>query len=585
MKLFGDKRFAFAALIGMLPFILAGCGGGDPIQSYPVSADVGTTRQNTIAFPALSSATRLDQVAQLMQEGFGAWSPGPGIDDGKRTDLMPDGYDGSAVTKKTKLLNFFAMTDVHITDKESPSQPIYLQSLHPRVISAYSPVMLYSTHVLDAAIQTVNALHKTNPIDFGISLGDVANNTQYNELRQYIDVIDGKVIYPSSGAHVGQNTIDYQKPFKAAGLDKSIPWYQAIGNHDHFWVGTNPIDAYLKQSYISDTVIALGDVLSDPQSIEKRDYYMGVLDGSTPYGDIKYAGPVGNFPTPPKVVADPDRRSLTRSDWMKEFLNTSTSPSGHGFKQANVDEDFANYSFLPKSNLPIKVIVIDNTQNENDANVNGYGHGSLDKKRYDWLVQELEAGQANGQLMIIAAHIPLGVEPTNDVMYPAPHNTIPKSFIGWSNSVSYVTEAQLVAKLQSYPNLLMWISGHRHLNVVKAFKSPDPVNYPERGFWQVETSSLREFPQQFRTFEISLNSDYTVSIVTTNVDPAVIEGTPAAISRKYAVMSQQKALNNITQATSPVPDVSIRQMPTGSYNAELVKKLSPEMVNRLKALY
>ena len=80
----------------------------------------------------------------------------------------------------------------------------------------------------------------------------------------------------------------------------------------------------------------------------------------------------------------------------------------------------------------------------------------------------------------------------------------------------------------------MWIAGHRHLNTVKAFVSPDPTN-PEKGFWQVETSSLRDFPQQFRTFEIYLNSDYTISIMTINVDPAVKAGTPAATSRKYAI--------------------------------------------------
>ena len=77
----------------------------------------------------------------------------------------------------------------------------------------------------------------------------------------------------------------------------------------------------------------------------------------------------------------------------------------------------------------------------------------------------------------------------------------------------------------------MWIAGHRHMNVVKAFPSADESR-PEQGFWQVETASLRDFPQQFRTFEIYLNGDYTVSIETLNVDVAVAEGTPAAQSRK-----------------------------------------------------
>ena len=99
----------------------------------------------------------------------------------------------------------------------------------------------------------------------------------------------------------------------------------------------------------------------------------------------------------------------------------------------------------------------------------------------------------------------------------------------------------------------MWVAGHRHLNTVKAFVSLDPTK-PEKGFWQVETSSLRDFPQQFRTFDIYLNSDYTISIKTINVDPAVKTGTPAATSRKYAIAAQQivqgnSRLNNPNPAT------------------------------------
>jgi hypothetical protein len=131
---------------------------------------------------------------------------------------------------------------------------------------------------------------------------------------------------------------------------------------------------------------------------------------------------------------------------------------------------------------------------------------------------------------------------------------------------------------------------------------------------------LRDFPQQFRTFEIYLNSDYTVSIVTVNVDPAVAEGTPAATSRKYAIAVQQivqndlhrNCLNNLTAGGAgklPVPsmdstrsqndapntndptikyvDLSNAAIPVpyhGSYNAELFKQLSPQMISVLKKI-
>ena len=122
--------------------------------------------------------------------------------------------------------------------------------------------MLYTTHTLDAAIQTVNALHKQKPFDCGIFLGDACNNSQYNEVRWYIDVIDGKVITPSSGAHAGARTIDYQKPYKAAGLDKTIPWYQTKGSHDNFWFGGNYVNNYLLENYVGDDILRLGDIFS-----------------------------------------------------------------------------------------------------------------------------------------------------------------------------------------------------------------------------------------------------------------------------------------------------------------------------------
>ena len=528
--------------------------------------------------PKPSAAIPLEEVSKYKPYGYGHWHYGPGLDLVKRLDIMPAPYNGASVTKKEKLLSFFTFTDIHITDKESPNQMIYLQRLHPRLSvggSLYSGVMLYTTQVLDAAVQTINALHKKDPFDFGISLGDVCNSTQYNELRWYIDVLDGKVITPSSGAHLGAGTIDYQKPYKAAGLDKTIPWYQTLGNHDHFWLGSFPVDdgprKDLRQSYITGEVFAAGDPLANPANITRSDYYMGVLDGSTPYGDIKYAGPVADFKSPPKVVADPGRRSLLKTEWMKEFMTTTSNPAGHGFNPTDADKGFACYSFMPKPAFPLKVIVLDDTQREDDGSPDIHGHGFLDPARWDWLKKELAAGDAAGQLMIIAAHGPIGVEVT-----------APDSEMGWwLDPKNAVTLPDLIAELQNHPNLILWISGHRHLNTVKAFLSPDPVNAPEKGFWQVETSSLRDFPQQFRTFEIYLNSDSTLSIVTTDVNPAVKDGTPAATSRVYAIAEEQ-IIGAKAHDANPTNDPTIKPMPTGSYNAELFKQLTPEMQKKLQ---
>jgi len=581
----------------------SGAGTQSQGQSYPIDSNVQTTLQKTIVPGTIAPGSTIPSsaVSQYDKYGYGKWTPGQGLPLDPRIDTMPAGYSGASVTNKAKLLNFFAFTDIHITDKESPAQLIYLQQLYYPVLlpapydamghtpwfwetSIYSPVMLYTTQVLDAAVQTINALHKQNPFDFGISLGDASNQTQYNEIRWYIDVLDGKAITPSSGTHLGAKTIDYQKPFQAAGLDKSIPWYQTLGNHDHFWIGSLPVNIFLRQSFISDTVMAAGDVLLDPTTINNPLYYMGVLDGSTPNGDIKDAGPVVTFNNPPKVAPDPNRRSLLRTEWIKEFFNTTSNPVGHGLNlvDPNQEKGFACYSFVPKSNVPLKVIVLDDTQSETDGDTSIHGHGFLDQARWDWLKKELADGDAAGQLMIIAAHIPIGVQPNGTFTE------------WWTDPQNAVNINGLIAELHNHPNLLMWIAGHRHLNTVKAFLTDDATK-PERGFWQVETSSLRDFPQQFRTFEIYLNSDYTISINATDVDPAVKDGTPAATSRKYAVAAQQIAGNNLSPnnpASDPTsvgyptsPDPTIKPMLNGSYDAKLFKQLSPDMKAKLQTLF
>ncbi|MGO8691995.1 MAG: TIGR03768 family metallophosphoesterase [Thermoguttaceae bacterium] len=575
------------AKTGRLGFRITTDGGGllgtTQATQWPIAKNVLTTAQQQILPIALSADTPKVNPAQVPlyeKYGYSAWQAGPGTsysrDPGrrepydKRSELAP-GHAGAA--HAARLLTFFAISDIHITDKESPAQPIYpgwSAAFGPtsRRLDAgsYSPIILSTTQVLDAAVQTINTLHEKSPFDFGISLGDDINNTQYNELRWFIDVLDGKVITPSSGAHAGAGTIDYQKPYKAAGLDKTIPWFQVIGNHDQCWSGIGYENAKLRQAHVGSTILNINpNILTDRNFINETGAYMGVVDGSTPYGTVIGAGPEKNFPVPPTVVADPNRRSLVSSDstsrnWMREFFTTTSNPVGHGFTQANLDNDFACYSFEPKADLPIKVIVLDDTNKRNDALGSPlyYGTGGLDQARLDWLKNELQKGQDEGKLMIIAAHIP--IKPQAGLTDSTPIHIF----------YNKPAEDELLATLHSYPNLILWIAGHRHVNTVTAqpYNASDLNDHPERSFWEVETASLRDFPQQLRTFEIRRNRDNTISILTTDVDPAVTVGSPAAKSRGYAI-----GVARIFAATPAV----LADTTSHAYNAELVKQLSPEM--------
>jgi hypothetical protein len=113
-----------------------------------------------------------------------------------------------------------------------------------------------------------------------------------------------------------------------------------------------------------------------------------------------------------------------------------------------------------------------------------------------------------------------------------------------------------------------------HRNNIKAEPSPY-TDRPEYGFWQVENPSLRDFPQEFRTYEILRNTDNSISIRVTDIDPEAPTNSQAAISRGYAVGASRIFASPSTNLTD-----------TASYtrNAELVKLLTPPMQVRIAGL-
>jgi metallophosphoesterase (TIGR03768 family) len=675
-------QYSTALLAGViLPIPLVGCASKDThwanfdLPRYEIDTVVHTTEEQMVAFnmnlsdvppkkwdkpPTAPDGKHkglaikdLHRVSEYEKRGYGIWSYGSGLPLVPRVEIMRKGYLPSDAEKRIPLLNFFAMTDIHLTDKEAPNQFIHNQQEDSSCTntSIYSPVMVYTPHVFDAALQTANALHEKKNYDFGISLGDVSNTAMYKELRWYIDILDGEKIRPSSGAHLGEDTIDYQKPFQAAGLNKEIPFYQVLGNHDHFLIGSFPIfedysNLGLEDSFTDNKIWTVTDFLkADPTTFPalfntdtlkkgngKDRYFGGVIDGTTPNGDIIHAeGPIKKGAKTPKVMPDADRRPLKRTEWMEEFFTTSSQPEGHGFDRVKYSfglrdkrpTGFACYSFQPESKsnpdvkVPVKIIVLDNTQREDDGSHDIHGHGFLDPLRWKWLKKELKEGQKKNQLMVIAAHIPICVAGIGTELEWWAGGKTEKNPFGdpTTKTQNGCSISELVEVLRDTPNLLMWIAGHRHFNTVKAIKSDD-VNKPERGFWQVETASLRDFPQQFRNFEIFFNDDDTISIDAVNVNPAVKKGTPAEMSRRYAIATQQIVQTSLLPnfeniagiGSADIPsmdpsrpqdgkkdpyiedpiDLSLAEKPVqyhASYNARLSNTLTKEMIGVLSKKY
>lgn len=237
-----------------------------------------------------------------------------------------------------------------------------------------------------------------------------------------------------------------------------MPWYQTIGNHDEFYTGVFTVDENACRILRGDTVANMRLDLLTTGDPSLTGYYMGVFNGSDPNGAIIGMGNASLLTSAPKVIEDEDRRLLgengVRVGFMQEFLNSSSLPYGHGYTEEMITDDFACYSFDPVEG--VRIIMQDDTT-ENGSTLEDiwvHGHGSLDEERFAWLKAELQKGQDEGVLMMIAAHIPIL---TTKVGSPS----------GWSLN-SEIPEGVLITEQQKYPNLLMWIAGHNHRNTIAA---------------------------------------------------------------------------------------------------------------------
>ena len=128
----------------------------------------------------------------------------------------------------------------------------------------------------------------------------------------------------------------------------------------------------------------------------------------------------------------------------------------------------------------------------------GSAMGRLSASQLQWLSEELASHPKD--LSIVVSHHP----------------------------VQFIRESkeEFVRLLYAHPQVIALLCGHEHTHRITAFLQPGD---PARGFWQIQTASLMDFPQQPRILEIIDNEDGTGAIQTYvfNQRPeATLEKTP-----------------------------------------------------------
>jgi metallophosphoesterase (TIGR03767 family) len=215
------------------------------------------------------------------------------------------------------------------------------------------------------------------------------------------------------------------------------------------------------------------------------------------------------------VTPDPDRRLLSRAEVVEEHFASTGLPRGHGFTEANRTDGTAYYAY--DQGKHVRFVVLDT------VNQTGYSDGNVDADQMTWLAQQLAKARKAGRYVIIGSHH------TSTSMFDP------------------TVGDQVVSMLLANPCVIAWVNGHSHRNKV----TPHVREGGSGGFWEINTASHIDWPQQSRVIELADNRDGTLSIFTTIIDHAAPLGEPGTDSvLALASLSRELAANDWQEQTT-----------------------------------
>ncbi|MGH3151535.1 MAG: TIGR03767 family metallophosphoesterase, partial [Streptosporangiaceae bacterium] len=501
----------------------------------------------TVRPPLLTTDRRLDRGA-LLRHGqsapYLAVEAGPGEPHLVRDDLGAAGPSGpsgpSAAEPGRALACLVHITDLQLADVQSPARFEFLNArfADPRyaeIIPVQRPQEALTVHAVDATLRTLGGVRGPAtglPLQLAVTTGDAIDNAQWNELQVFLALFDGGVVSPDSGGpgYEGVQSLDWPgdifwrpdgpghggpdvfrrefgfpdcpgllqralREFSAAGL--GLPWLSCFGNHEALTQGVGTQTPGLASALIGNL---------KPADLPADFDHDRALELFTTRPEAFMAGPTR------AVAPDAFRRPITRRDFVDAHLRAGSRPFGHGFSERNRLDGTAYYVYDTPA---VRFIALDT-----NCLAGGAG-GCLDRDQVRWL--EARLGEVHSAYRgPDGSEIRTGHDDRLVVLF-SHHgtDTLDNTRGGHTGPDGEpLLGAGLLGLLHRFPNVVLWLNGHTHTNAVRLRRDPSD---PARGFWEVTTCALVDWPCQTRVVELVDHAEY-LSIVATMVD----HDTPAA---------------------------------------------------------